>query len=281
MSRRALPASRFTLHVIRFTFCALLLALLTACAETPQVTRTPVTLRLAEAADQAGVLDRVVKDYALDHEWVTITGESLSTPDAIAQVHSGQLDAAIVHTAPDRSSGLWVSGLAYDPIAIIVHPSNPAGDLNLQQAVDLFQGRTFDWTLFGGTGEVIPVSREAEAYSRQLFEERVMQNHAVTRNAVLQTSAQNVINFVADTPGAVGYAPLSHVDARVKAVSLEGVMPTPQTAASGHYALTSPLYLIAKSEPQGDLREFAAWLLGDEGQTLLSQLGLGRVAGAK
>ncbi len=255
----------------------LAVVLLNACAETPQVTRTPVTLHLAEAADQATVLDRVIKDYTRDHDWVTITGVSLAPQAVIAPVRSGQIDAAIVHTAPDPQSGVWVSGLAYDPIALIVHPTNPVGDLTLQQLVDLFQGRTFDWTPFGGAGEVIPVSREAEAYSRQLFEERIMQNHAVTRNAVLKTSAQDVVQFVASTPGAIGYVPLSYVDERVKAIRLDGIAPATETAASGSYVLASPLYLIARTEPQGDLREFAAWLLGSEGQTLLSQLGLGRV----
>ena len=267
---------RFASHTLRLVLCGLLLALLAACAETPQVTRTPVTLRLAEAADQAAVLAQVAKDYALDHDWVTITSETLSPQDIVARVRSGQIDAAIVHTEPEQASGVWLSGLAYDPIAIIVHPSNPIGDVTLQQLIDLFQGSTVDWTAFGGAGEVIPVSREVEAYSRQLFEERIMQNHAVTRNAVLKISAQNVIDFVAKTPGAIGYVPLSHVDSRVKAIRLDGVAPKPKTAANGTYPLAAPLYLITKSEPQGDLREFAAWLLGDEGQTRLSQLGLGR-----
>lgn len=124
---------------------------------------------------------------------------------------------------------------------------------------------------------MIPVSREAEAYSRQIFEERVMQTRAVTRNAVLKSSAKDVIDFVANTPGAMGYVPLSQIDERVKAIIIEGVAPSPESAASGKYVLSSPLYVIAKSEPQGDLREFMAWLLGNPGQALLSQSGLGRV----
>lgn len=262
---------------LRFTLTIAAFMMLTACAETPQVTRTPVKLQLAEAADQSAVLDQVVETYMQDHAWVTIGSKSIAPADASAQVHSGQLDAAIVHSAPAQKDKLWVSGLAYDPLAIIVHPTNPISNVTLAQLSDLFQGRTFDWTSLGGTGEVIPVSREAEAYSRQLFEERIMQNRAVTRNAILKSSAKEVLDFVAKTPGALGYVPLSQLDARVKALSLEGIAPTAETAASGKYILSSPLYLIAKSEPQGDLREFVAWLLGNEGQTLLSQSGLGRV----
>jgi phosphate transport system substrate-binding protein len=255
----------------------MLAAVLAACAETPQVTRPPVKLRLAEAADQAAVLDRVVKAYEQNHNWVTFNTASVAPQEVVKQIRAGQVDAAIVHTEPPSSSGVWISGLAYDPVAIIVNPANPIEDVTLAQLSDLFQGRTFDWVPFGGTGEVIPVSREAEAYSRQLFEERVMQTRAVTRNAVLQPSAAAVIDFVAKTPGAIGYAPASHLDERVKALRIEGVAPTSEAAANGKYLLADPLYLIAQQEPSGDLREFAAWLLGNPGQTLLSQAGLGRV----
>jgi phosphate transport system substrate-binding protein len=253
------------------------ISVLAACAETPQVTRTPVTLRLAEAADQAAVLDRVAENYAADHDWVLIDTTSTTPRDAIARVRNGQLDAAILHSEPEKKDGVWLSGLAHDPIAIIVHPSNPIGDVTLAQLSDLFQGRTFDWTPFGGAGEVISVSRETEADSRRIFEERVMQARAVTRNAVLKASTKDVIDFVANTPGAIGYAPLSQIDERVKAIAIEGTAPSAAAAANGKYVLSAPLYVIAKSEPQGDLREFMAWLLGDPGQTLLSQSGLGRV----
>jgi phosphate transport system substrate-binding protein len=182
-----------------------------------------------------------------------------------------------VHSEPEQRDGVWTSGLAHDPIAIIVHPTNPLSDATLAQLSDLFQGRTFDWTPFGGTGEVIPVSREAEAASHQIFEDRVMQTRAVTRNAVLKASAKDVIDFVANTPGAIGYAPVSHLDERVKAIAVEGIAPNAEAAANGRYVLSAPLYVIARSEPQGDLREFMAWLLGNPGQDLLSQSGLGRV----
>jgi phosphate transport system substrate-binding protein len=273
-------SSRLRFHVLRFTQAAgllVLIVMLVSCAETPQVTRTPVTLRLAEAADQAQVLQRLIADYTQNRTWVKASSASLSPADALNRVRSSQLDAAIIHQAPEANAGVWVSGLAHDPIAIIVHPTNPITGVTLQQLNDLFLGRTFDWTPFGGSGEVIPVSREAEAHARQLFEERIMQNRAVTRNAILKASSQDLLDFVADTPGAIGYAPLSHLDSRVKAIPVEGVAPTAETAAAGKYVLSSPLYLIARSEPQGDLREFVAWLLGNEGQTLIDQWGLGRV----
>jgi hypothetical protein len=263
-------------HASRFTLC-LLLALISACVPTPEVTRLPTRLRLGDAADQAAVIDRLIEAYGHDRAWLSFVTDELPPAETLDRVRNDHLDLAILPLTPEQLGlRLWTSGFAYDSLAVIVHPDNPISDLTLVQLRDIFQGRTFDWTPLGGTGEVLPVSREANSIARQLFEERVMEGRAVTQNAVLKSSTQDVVAYVARTPGAIGYAPISQTDARVKVISLEGVSPHPTTAARGQYVLSSPLYLVAQAEPQGDLREFVGWLLGD-GQAVLSQFGLGRV----
>jgi len=271
-------AARSTQYALGSVCCFLLLFLLAACTETPQVTRPSVHLRVADAAEHTLVLERLITAYTHDHDWVTITVEPMPAETAIEQVHQSRIDLAVLPTAPDQNRDkVWVSGWAYDSLAIIVNVANPASNVSLAQLRDLFQGRTFDWTSFDGSGDVIPVSREASAHARVLFEERVMGNRAVTLNAVLEPSAQEVIDFVARTPAAIGYVSISQIDAHVKVLSLEGVLPNAAVSASGQYVLSTPNYLIAQSEPQDDLREFVIWLLGNEGQSQLSQTGLGRV----
>jgi len=269
---RSIPVGLITLLV------ALSLALLTACAPTPEVTRTPTRLRIGDAAEEATVLNRLLETYSQKNDWVSFVNDSLPTTEAIDRVRNDHLDLAILPLSPDQLGiRLWTSGLAYDSLVIVVHPDNSLTNLTLSELRHSFQGRTFDWTPFGGTAEVIPVSREANSVDRQLFEERVMNGRAVTQNALLKSSARDVVDYVAKTPGAIGYAPISQVSANVKIISLEGVKPSPATAARGQYVLSSPLYLVARTEPQGDLREFVGWLLSDEGQKMLSEVGLGRV----
>ncbi len=277
-SRITRHSSLVTRHSLLVTHCLLLLVLLAACTETPQVTRTPVRLRVADATDHVAVIDQLLQVYARDRAWVTFTNDGLPIDEAIDRVRNEHLDLAILPSSPEQAKArVWISGLAYDPLAVIVHPANPVDDLNLVQLRDIFQGRTFDWTPYNFSGEVIPVSREATSIARKLFEERVMNGRAVTLNAVLKASAQDVIEFVAKTPGAIGYVSLSQIDPRVKVIRVEGVRPDATSAASGIYVLSSPIYLVAKSEPTGDAREFVEWLLGDEGQAMVSQLGFGRV----
>ncbi len=261
-------------RLITVLFIAIILA---ACAETPQATRPPVHLAIGDATEHAALLTQLIDAYTQDHEWVSISIEPLAPPAAIERVQASQLDLAVIPSTVNPPNSIWTSGFGYDSIVVVVNPSNPANGLSLAQLRDLFQGKTFDWTPFGGTGDVIPVSREANALTRLLFEERVMNNRAVTQNAVLQPSSQNVIDFVANNPGAIGYTSISDANSKVKIISIEGVTPNPTTAASNQYLLSAPIYLIAHSEPSGDLREFVTWLLSDAGQKLISQSGWGRV----
>jgi ABC-type phosphate transport system substrate-binding protein len=150
-----------------------LIVLVAACTPTPEVTRTPTRLRLGDAADEASVLDRLLEVYGQDHEWVTFVSDPLPTQDAIDRVRNDHLDLAVLPRSPDQLGiRLWTSGLAYDSLAIVVHPDNPINNLALTDLRDIFQGRTFDWAALGGSGEVIPVSREANSIPRQLFEAR-------------------------------------------------------------------------------------------------------------
>jgi ABC-type phosphate transport system substrate-binding protein len=281
LSHQVLLVTRYSLLFTRYSslvtcFIALVF-ILTACAETPHATRTPVHLSIGDATEHAALLNTLIDAYTQDHEWVSISIEPLAPPAAIDRVQASRLDLAVIPSTVNPPNSIWISGLAYDSIVVVVNPSNPTNGLSLAQLRDLFQGKTFDWTPSGGAGDVIPVSREANALTRLLFEERVMNNRAVTQNAVLQPSSQNVIDFVANNPGAIGYTSIGDATSKVKILSIEGVTPNPTTAASNQYLLSAPIYLIAQSEPSGDLREFVAWLLSDAGQKLISQSGLGRV----
>lgn len=262
----------------RFSLWTLVILLAaTACMATPQVTRTPVRLRIGNASDQYAVLDRLIETYKADRAWVSFTHDALPVATALDRVKNDHLDLVLVPASAEQvAARQWQSGFAYDPLTVIVNPANPVDNLSLSQVRDVFQGRAFDWGPFGLAAEVVPVSREAGALARQVFESGAMGELAVTLNAVLKASSADVVNYVAANPGAIGYAPLSQIDDRVKAIALDGVPPTPQTATAGQYPLSTPLYLIAQGEPAGELRDFVAWLLND-GQLLIEEAGLGRV----
>ena len=73
---------------------------------------------------------------------------------------------------------------------------------------------------------------------------------------------------------------MAYRPAGVKMLGVDGVLPTPLTAADRTYPLNRTLYFVARQEPKdgpdGYLRQFITWAMGPQGQRLVS-LRYGRV----
>ncbi|HLF26159.1 MAG TPA: phosphate ABC transporter substrate-binding protein [Anaerolineae bacterium] len=271
---------RITLHVSRFTLYASLFTLfLASCAETPRITPTPATLRIATSSTLAVLIDDLGDLYRADRPWLTIQAEALNTAAAIELMNGGAVDLAFVSWLPaDLDSRAWRSPLAYDAVAVIVNPANPVTGLSLAQLRDVFQGRVVDWSVLGGAGQnLIVVSREAGSGTRAAFEEAALDGRPVTLNAVVQSGSAALIEYVARTPGAIGYVSRGRVTAEVKPLPIEGVEPSPVNVVNGTYPIGRILFVVARAEPVGAAREFVRWLLDPEGQQAIGERGFGRV----
>jgi phosphate transport system substrate-binding protein len=89
---------------------------------------------------------------------------------------------------------------------------------------------------------------------------------------VLFSSSEAVIEYVAQTPGAIGYVSTLRLGdseaAGVRVLPVDGVLPDRTTVYDGSYPIARPLYLATYGEPLDEAREFAQWVLGPQGQML-------------
>ena len=269
-----LPASCSLLPTSYFLFLAsCFLFLLTACTPQPfTVTREPVTLRLI-AVDSCGPLaEELISAYEEAHPWVTVQVEVFNSLVAEQTLRAGGADLALLswlqETADEEQGLLWSQPFARDGIAVIFHPATPFTEIGLVHLQEIFRGRVQEW---GGV-VLTAVSREEGSGTRAAFESVVMGGFAVGLTAVVMPSSEAVIEYVARTPGAIGYVSTlwirGSVADGVRVVPVEGVLPTRDAIADGSYPLSRPLYLAAVAEPSGEAREFAQWVLGPEGQAI-------------
>jgi phosphate transport system substrate-binding protein len=272
-------ASRLTHPVLRIAAFLLLLANLSACAETPRITPAPATLRIAASSTLSALIGDLGGLYRADHPWVTIQTEPVNSSTAVGLLNEGASDLACVSwLPPELDPAAWRSALAQDAVAVIINAANPVTGLSLAQLRDVFQGRALDWSGFGWTGEsLVVVSRESGSGTRAVFEQAVLGGQAVTLTAIVQADGDSVVAYVAQTPGAIGYVSRGRVTAGVKPIAIDGVEPSPANAANGSYPIGRTLFVVAREEPTGAARDFVVWLLGADGQRAIAERGFGRV----
>ncbi len=142
--------------------------------------------------------------------------------------------------------GLVGTVLAFDGIALIVHKDNPVNNLTLAQIADLYTGKVTNWKDVGGLDtEVVLIGREAGSGTRDGFESVTKTKEKCAYRQEL-TSTGDVIATVLQNPNAVGYASLASVKDTVKALQVEGVVPSEDSVKDASYVLQRPFVLVTK-----------------------------------
>lgn len=273
-------------------------ALLVGCEGAAVATPPPVTLTIAGATSMAPVLKALTDAYTRQRPNVVFDLRGGGSTLGEAAIRAGRYDiVASTLFPPDPEAGrppppgdeaLVRTPIGLDGLAIIIHPSNDVTALSLVQLRDIFRGTVLNWQALGSdVGEIVLVSREDGSGARDLFEARVMGEERVALTAVVMPTSQDVVDYVAGNPAAIGYVSRAYVaawlpdavtttdaalaTAPVKVLSIEGRWPTRDAIAAQQYVLTQPLYLITRGAPTGWVRQFIDFVLSPAGQAIVAQ----------
>ena len=182
---------------------------------------------------------------------VTFTYNPTGSGSGIQAVSEGRCDIGLSSRSlkdEEKDSGLTETVLAYDGIAVIVHPDNPVQDLTVEDIAGIYTGKITNWKDVGGeNAEIVVIGREAGSGTRDGFESITGTEDACSYRQEL-TSTGAVITAVSQNPGAIGYASLASVKDSVRALSVGGVAPSEDTVKDGSYVIQRPFVLVTKTD---------------------------------
>ena len=210
---------------------------------------------------------------------ITFTYNPTGSGSGIQAVQEGRCDIGLSSRSlkqEEADSGLTGTVLAYDGIALVVHPDNPVSDLDVETIARLYTGEITNWKDVGGNdAQVVLIGREAGSGTRDGFESITGTAEKCLYRQEL-TSTGDVITAVAQNPDAIGYASLASVGDSVKALSVGGVAPTEETVKDGSYAIQRPFVLVTKTEGKlsDAAQKFFDFALDPENAELISKAGV-------
>lgn len=170
--------------------------------------------------------------------------------------------------------GLVSFPFAIDGVAVSVNPANKVVGLTKAQIKDIFSGKIANWKDVGGADAAISLYvREDGSGTRETFEERAMDKGTSAAGANVVNSNGAMKTAISQDPNAIGYVGIGHLDKSIKGVSVDGMAPSQENAASGQYTVTRLLYMNTKGEPQGITRGFVDYIFTPAGQEIVSRAG--------
>ena len=170
--------------------------------------------------------------------------------------------------------------IAYDALAVVVHPSNKVDNLTREQLEGIFTGKIKNWKEVGGADtKIVAYSRESSSGTYEFFKESVLKNKNYMNGILSMPATGAIIQSVSQTKGAIGYVGLAYVNKDVKAlhVSYDAgksfVEPSFANAKNKTYPIVRPLFYYYEAKTEGRVKPFIDYVLSAEGQETVKKVG--------
>ena len=164
--------------------------------------------------------------------------------------------------------------IALDCIVPVVNPSNKVENLTKEQIKSIYTGKITNWKDVGGSDmKIVVVARDSSSGTYEAWKELALDKERTTPRALTQPSNGGLVTQISGTKGAIGYIALGYVNDDVKVVAVDGVKGSEDTAKSGRYSISRPLYMFTQGWPGGETLDFINFMLSPKGQKLAKEAG--------
>ena len=226
----------------------------------------------------AKVIGALGEAFMQANDGIKFTYNPTGSGSGITAVSEGRCDIGLSSRAlktEETDKGLVGTVLAYDGIAIIVHPDNNLADIDIETLAKVYKGEITNWSELGGAdGEIVLIGREPNSGTRDGFESITDTKDACKYRQEL-TSTGDVIAAVASNPNAIGYASLSALKDTVKALTVDGIAPTEATVKDGSYKVQRPFVLVTKKNAKlsDAAQKFFDFITSEDAVTIINNAG--------
>ena len=167
--------------------------------------------------------------------------------------------------------------IAFDALAVFVHPSNPLKNLSLDDLREIATGNVTDWKELGlPAGKIQVYSQNPNRGSYEAWRSVVLEDkHNVTLKAKVMDGTDIVTSIVND-PNGIGFSsPVNLINIPVKTISINDFLPTPENIHAGRYPIRRALSLVTSQKIKPEVNDFIQYCLDPKkGQQIIKSLGL-------
>jgi phosphate transport system substrate-binding protein len=176
------------------------------------------------------------------------------------------------------STGIEVR-TAKDGLTVFLSNSNPVKELSFEQIRNIYQGKIKNWKDVGGKdAPIILYGRENSSGTYAFFKEHVLSNGDYSNSMQALPGTAAVVNAVRKDGNGIGFGGAGYANG-VKEVAVRqgntgtAYLPTKENVASGQYPITRYLFFYLRTKPSGKTQEFIKWVVGSEGQAIVTREG--------
>jgi len=207
------------------------------------------------------------------------TGKGLGTGARLRALAEGTIQIALashgIKSEDVQKGNLKVIEVAKGAIVFAVNASVPLTNITESQVCETYSGKIRGWGLLGGPDSPIAVlTRPATEVDPEVIRAKLgcFKHLKEVETAKVMARGGDMAKGLAETPHAIGMTSMTVVEqsgGKVKALTLDGVAPTPENVKSGRYFLTRDFFFVIKGEPTPSVKKFLDFVLSSDGDRVI------------
>jgi len=269
---------------LRLDRCALATAsLVLSMLSSASLAAAQTVLTVAGCGANLGTLRQIADAFSWAHPEVQVEIlPSIGSGGAVKAILAGAVDLGLASrplTDAERVAGAREILYARTPLVFAVHAQSATGAVSTRELIDIYAGGQRYWA----DGSVVrPVLRPTTDPDSVILATSVpglgeaLEEAYERRGVPVAATDQQVAELVETMPGGVGPASLAQIMSEgrgLKALALDGVVPSPETLADRTYPLVKPLYFVVGPAPRPEVTELIEFARGKQGTAILEATG--------
>ena len=121
--------------------------------------------------------------------------------------------------------------------------------------------------------KIVVISRDSSSGTFESWDHFVMKKAKVTPRAQMLASNGAIVTAIANNRYAISYVGMGYVNKSVKALEVNGIAASAQTALSRQYPFSRELYMYTNGTARSEVAKFIAFLKSAEGQKIVKKEG--------
>ncbi|MBI5203417.1 MAG: phosphate ABC transporter substrate-binding protein [Nitrospirae bacterium] len=234
------------------------------------------------SVSNVGYLTELAKEYER-RTGVKVFVRGGGTVIGIEDLRNGKVDfAASCRTREEGDpEDIEFIQVAWDALVFIVHKTNPASNISIEDVRAIYAGKITNWKKLKGKDAPIKIfiSRPRKGLSGVEASTKALVLKGLdpveTPNTLSLASSGIVEQMVEET--ADGFATTGFTSARkrdVKMLKIKGVYPTSKNIISKNYPLKRPLFILMPKKPRPEAKKFVDFVLSRDGQNFIRTQGV-------
>jgi phosphate transport system substrate-binding protein len=174
-----------------------------------------------------------------------------------------------------ETGNLKVIEVAKGAIVFAVNAGVPVTGITEAQVCDIYSGKVTSWQTLGGPDRpIVVLTRPPTEVDPEVIRAKIgcFKDLKEVETAKVLARGGDMAKALTETAHAIGMTTMTVVEqsgGKVKALTLNGVAPTPENAKSGRYFLTRDFLFVTKREPVAAIRKFLDFVLSPDGDRVI------------